>query len=311
MADRFMVETHTQGEWAWLLAIYLFIGSLGGALYLFVWALALPSVLALVSIGLVLLGAFALLLKLGNPLRAWRAASRPGTSWISRGVLSVSSFILFAVLALAPDYVTVPQLPWSADSALGRALAAIAALAALATAIYPGFVVAGSRAIAFWRTPMLPLLFFTYALMGASGIVLIASTPATLPRVELLAGGLIAVNIVLLAIYLFTMSKAGAGARELVRRLNRAPLRETCWLGVVLVGLLLPLMLVGWFHAHAEIAGACILAGGLLFRYCVLKAGVYDVPTALAPAGMDFSKLNRTSSDFEREYRAARPAARG
>ena len=44
-----------------------------------------------------------------------------------------------------------------------------------------------------------------------------------------------------------------------------------------------------------------MLAGAVLFRYCVLKVGVY-VPPALVQAGMDFSRLNRTGTDLEREY---------
>ncbi len=315
MVDRFIVELRTQHEWAWLLALYLFAGSLGGALYLLVWMLALPPALALVSIGLVVLGALILLLKLGNPLRAWRAISRPGTSWISRGVLSVSSFILFAGLAVAPEFVPSTWLPWTATSGFGKVLAGIAAVCALATAIYPGFVVASSRAIAFWHTPILPLVFFTYALMAASGVALIGadSVPAALPRIEMLMSGLIVINLVLLGVHLFVMNGAGGAARESVRRVMQAPLNAVYWLGVVLVGLIVPLLLTGWLHTGQTVAGACVLVGGLLFRYCVLRAGVYNAPAALVPAGIDFSKLNRTSSDFEREYRAVavRPGTRG
>ncbi len=302
MVDRFIVEARTQHEWAWLLALYLFVGSLGGALYVLVWLLTLPSWLALVAIGLVLAGALTLLVKLGNPQRAWRAISRPGSSWISRGVLSVSSFLAFAVLAAAPEFV---PLPWSAGTPVGKALAGIAALCALATAIYPGFVVASSRAIAFWRTPMLPLLFFTYALMAASGVVLLAAPAAPAMRIELLASGLVALNLVLSGVYLLAMNGAGGAARESVHRLTRGPLGAVYWLGVVVVGLIVPLVLLGLFGSAQALAGACILLGGLLLRYGVLKAGVYDVPAALAPAGMDFSRLNRTSGAFEREYRAA------
>ncbi|MGC2775868.1 MAG: DmsC/YnfH family molybdoenzyme membrane anchor subunit [Bradyrhizobium sp.] len=309
MIDRFILQLHEQHEWAWLLAVYLFLGSLGGALYLLVWIFALPATLALMSIALVALGALTLLFKLGNPLRAWRAMFRPGTSWISRGVFSVSSFLVFACLAAAPDLMGSPFLFWTPGA--GKALEAIAALCALATAIYPGFVVASARAIPFWRTPILPLLFFTYSLMAAAGIVLVATAFTTSPAagIELLASGLVAVNLLLLALYLGLTHGMGGAARESVRRLSEPPLHAVFWIGVVLVGLLVPLLLV-WFRSGPAFAGICLLLGGLLLRYCVLKAGVYDVP-ALAPAGVDFSKLNRTSGDFEREYGVARAGERG
>ena len=110
MVEKFTMELRGQREWAWLLALYLFLGSLGGCLFLFYWLFELPSVYALVAIALVLLGAVTLLFKLGSPQRAWRACFRPGTSWISRGVLFVCFFVLFGTLAIAP----ASWLPWSA-----------------------------------------------------------------------------------------------------------------------------------------------------------------------------------------------------
>ena len=44
-----------------------------------------------------------------------------------------------------------------------------------------------------------------------------------------------------------------------------------------------------------------MLVGCLLFRYCVLKAGVFVAP-ALAVEEYDFSRLNRNSATLEREY---------
>jgi formate-dependent nitrite reductase membrane component NrfD len=309
MVEKFTTELHGQREWAWLLALYLFFGSLGSSLYLLYRIFALPLAFALISLALVLLGAVTLLFKLGSPHRAWRAAFRPGTSWISRGVLFVTGFLAFATLSVLPALTPwVPQLallPWREGSAAGQLLGAIAGLLALLTAIYPGFVVSNSRAIPFWNTRFLPLLFFAYAAMGATGIVLIGASffGEGRPSITLLAAGLIVINLVLVASYLFTMNLAGGAARESVRRLNRLPLAAVFWIGVVLFGLIVPLAAVLWFAAAVPIAGACLLLGGLLLRYAVLKAGVY-APAAIASAKIDFSKLNRTSAELEREYRA-------
>jgi formate-dependent nitrite reductase membrane component NrfD len=308
MVERFTIELHGQREWAWLLALYLFFGSLGGWLFLLYRFFGLAPAFALGALGLVLLGVVTLLLKLGSPQRAWRAMFRPGTSWISRGVLFVAGFLLFGALsvapALAPWIGPLSLLPWTQASGLGAALGWIAALLALATTIYPGFVVSSARAIPFWNTPLLPLVFFTYAGMAASGIVL-AAAPAGPdgPRpIALVAAGAIVVNLVLLAVYLVAMTRLGGAAQESVRRLNRAPLAAVFWIGVVAVGLILPLALL-WWPAGRALAGAGLLLGGLMLRYCILKAGVY-VPAPLAPREVDFSKLNRTSAAFEREYAA-------
>jgi formate-dependent nitrite reductase membrane component NrfD len=313
MVEKFTTELHGQREWAWLLALYLFFGSLGGSLYLLYRVFHLPPVLALVSLGLVLLGAGTIWFKLGSPQRVWRAILRPTTSWISRGVLFVSGFLAFGALSVAPlAEAWIPSLSpllWSEGSALGQSLSWAASLLALLTAIYPGLVVSSSPAIPFWNTPMLPVLFFAYAVMGAVGIVLIGS-PNGLSPIVLLAAWLIVINFVLVSVYLFAMNQAGGSAQESVRRLNQGPLGAVFWIGVVAGGLIFPLVAVIWIGPGGPLAGVCLplagvclLLGGLLLRYCVLKAGVY-VPTAIALAKVDFSKLNRTSANLEREYSA-------
>jgi len=304
MIEKFTTKQSTQGEWAWLLALYLFLGSLGGCLFLLFRIFRLPPSFAVASIGLVLLGAVAILLKLGSPQRAWRAISRPATSWISRGAVFVAGFFIFSCLSIAPSIAALSWLPWNDGTALGDALGWVAAFFALLTMLYPGFVVSNSRAIPFWDTPLLPLLFFTYAALAAAGVVLIGASaaPSSLSQVALLAEGLIVVNAALSAVYLFAMSRAGGSAAESVHRLNRAPLGAVYWIGVVAVGLIVPLAMLVGLQAAAPLAGACIQIGALLFRYCVLKAGVYYVPAALTPAKVQFSTLTRTSADFAREY---------
>jgi sulfite dehydrogenase (quinone) subunit SoeC len=304
MIGKFNVEQSSQGEWAWLLALYLFLGSLGGCLFLLVRIFSLPPAFAVVSIGLVLLGAVTIMFKLGSPQRAWRAISRPATSWISRGALCVACFFMFGCLSIAPSIAALSWLPWNDGTTLGSALGWVAALFALLTAIYPGFVVSNFRAIPFWNTPLVPLLFFTYAALAAAGVVLLgaSSAPGNFAQVALLAEVLIVVNAALSAVHLLVMSRVGGSASESVRRLNRVPLGTLFWIGVVLVGWIVPLATLMWMESATMLAGACIQIGAILFRYCVLKAGVYYVPAALTPAKMDFSTLTRTSADFAREY---------
>lgn len=303
MAQGFNMELKRQQEWGWLLTIWLFLGGSGSGLFLLFGIFDLPLFLALISLGSVLLGGAVLLSELGNPLRAWRGFFRVRTSWLSRGVLFVACFLLFGFLAIAPEFAAFAWLPWSGGSVLGRILGWIAGLSALMITLYPGFFLAANRAIPFWNTPILPVIFFTYAVMGASGIVLLASPflKDGVGQIVSLTAVPIVVNLVMVSVYLLAMGRSGAAAKESVRLLNRAPLGWTFWIGVMGVGLILPLPVILWFPSAVVLAGAGILIGGLLFRYCVLKAGVY-VPSALIAGGVDLSRLNRTSDDLEREY---------
>lgn len=301
MAQGFNAELKCQREWGWLLSIWLFLSGTGCGLFLLFKILDLPVFFALLALGSIVLGGAVLLLELGNPLRAWRGVSRIRTSWLSRGVVFVCFFILTGVLSVAPAF--VPWLPWGSEGRTAGALGWIAALCALMIVLYPGFFLAKNRSIPFWNTAWLPAVLVSYAATGASAMIVLGSAfLGDGPRpFDSLAAILIVVSGILLCVYLLAMQHAGGPAKESVRLLNTPPLSWTFRLGVVLVGMLLPLSLILWAPSANVLAGVCILTGSLLFRYCVLKVGVY-VPPALVQEGVDFSRLNRTGSELEREY---------
>jgi len=301
MVQGFNAELKCQREWGWLLSVWLFLSGSGCGLFLLFKILDLPIFFALLALGSIVLGGAVLLLELGSPLRAWRGASQIRTSWLSRGVVFVCFFVLTGFLSVAPAL--VPWLPWEGASLTGGALGWIAALCALMIVLYPGFFLAKNRSIPFWNTAWLPAVLVGYAATGASAMILLGSAFLRdgLHPFDSLAAVLILVNGILVCVYLLAMHRAGGPAKESVRLLNSAPLSWTFRLGVILVGMLLPLLLVLWVPSAVVLAGGCMLAGGLLFRYCVLKVGVY-VPPALVQEGMDFSRLNRTGTDLEREY---------
>jgi polysulfide reductase chain C len=302
MANQFNMGLRSQREWSWLLAIDLFLGGLGGGLFLLYRALLLPPWIGLLSLILVLAGGVVLISELGHPLRAWRAIFRPQSSWISRGVLCIALFVFTAVLALAPAFPALSWIPGTGNQPVAEITGWVASLCALFITLYPGFVLAASPSIPFWDTPLLPLVFFTQALLGASGVLLLASASGSLtgllPQIHSIAAILIAVNLATALAYLAAMGRSGASATESMRLLKRGGLGWTFGAGAVLVGMILPLLLVA-LSSSAIFAGACILSGGLLFRYCVLKAGVY-VPSALV--GLDMSRFKGNRSGFALEY---------
>jgi protein NrfD len=285
MAHQFTVELNGQEEWSWLLAMDLFFGGLGGGLFILAQMFGLGPGISLLALGLVVLGAIVLLMELGHPLRAWRALLRPTSSWISRGVIFVTLFLLFGVLYTAPAFDSFSWLPWGADTLGGKTIGAIAGICALFVMLYPGFVLSASPSIPFWNNPLLPVLFVSQSLMGASSMILLISplgapSPA-LQEIGHLTAILIAANFILIGTYLLVVKGSGLAAREGVRRLSQGPLGWMFTGGVILVGTVLPLLLVLCLPSANALAGALVLTGALLFRYCVLKAGVY-VPFAIA-----------------------------
>lgn len=278
MTHEFNTELVAQEEWGWLLALDLFFGGMGGGLFLLVLSFNLSPTVALISVLFVAVGAVVLMIELGHPLRAWRALCRPFSSWISRGVFCVTLFILFAILYSAPGFDALSWLAPDSDSAR-KTISVIAAVSALMVMLYPGFVLAASPSIPFWNSPLLPLIFVFHSLMVASGFLFLVAPWALgstkLAGISSLALILIVVNLVLGAMYLTNSKGSGIAAKEAVRRLNAGTLGWTFNLGVILLGMIGPLLMILWLPSVAALAGLLILIGGLLFRYCVLRAGVY------------------------------------
>lgn len=278
MAHEFNTELTAQEEWSWLLALDLFFAGLGGGLFLLFQIYDLPPIIALLSLGFVILGALVLMAELGRPLRAWRALCKPFSSWISRGVIFVTLFVVFGALYSAPAFDALSWLAPGGGTAR-KAIGVVAGISALFVTLYPGFVLSASPSIPFWNSPLLPLLFSSHSLMVASGLIFLISPlalqGADLQALRSLGQILIVANFVLVAIYLATLKGSGLAAKEAVRRLNHGPLGWTFNVGAILIGMIVPLVVFLWLPSAIALAGLFILIGGLLFRYCVLKAGVY------------------------------------
>ncbi len=304
MAERFNAELKCQHEWGWLLAAWLFLGGTGSALFLLFAIAGLARIYALLALGLLALGGLVLLFELGNPMRAWRGFFRARTSWLSRGVVSVFIFMVSAVLFIAPTFPSLAALPWSEGGAVATMLGWIAGISAAMIVLYPGFFLSKNISIPFWNTPLLTAILVSYAALGASAVILMTSQfmPVDFVCIGSTAIGLTVLNAILIPVYLRAMIRTGGAAGESVRLLNRNNVAWLAWGGVVGVGMVLPLAVLLWIEATIPMAGAAILIGTYLFRYCLLRVGVY-VPAALvAEANLDLSRLNRTNDDLEREY---------
>ncbi len=146
------------------------------------------AVLLLCGAGLV-----ASVFHLGRPMRAWRAAAMWRTSWLSREVIVLPSFMA-AVFG------------WAVAHALGAPtvmLGVLAALLGLALYLCTGMIYGAVAVIREWATPLTPLNF---ALLGiASGLCLGAAAAA-------LGGMALAPTLALLALIATAVAALVRGA---------------------------------------------------------------------------------------------------
>jgi formate-dependent nitrite reductase membrane component NrfD len=214
---------------------------------------------------------------LGRWDRFWRMLRRPNQSWISRGIWSIG---LFAIAALAG------QIPAVSESGAGPFVVAASVIAAVAILAYEGFVYAASRAIPFWRTRLLPVLYIAYGLRGGAALLLIVASlgiggfdVATVEAVKL---WVIVSTAVLIILYLVAGNRAGGAARESVSELIAGSISPAFYGGTIVVGILVPIGLAlsadtigipGLVVLGA--IGVTSLVGDFYVKYCIVKAGVY------------------------------------
>ena len=215
---------------------------------------------------------------LGRMERFWRILRRPHSSWISRGIWSIGVFAASAgaVLVFAG---ALPELLLGLAQALSLASAG-------AVLVYEGFVYAASRAIPFWHTKLLPLLYVAYGLRGGAALLLVAAAlggagfdVATVEAVKL---WVVVSTGVLILLLLLAGRRAGGAARESVARLVAGGISPAFYGGPILVGLAVPIALglgQGALGVPERVVlgalGAASLIGDFYVKYCIVKAGVY------------------------------------
>jgi len=281
-AHEWMINYTRQTEWIDRRGIFLWIafyaGGLGGGLYLVslyfnsLWGMFISWLIIAVIKG----GAH--LLYLGKPLRFWRIIFRPNTSWLARGIIFVFSFIVFTAIQLAFSY----WLPGSSGEIVFKTLGGIAALAVM---VYTGFVLNSVKSVPFWNSMLLPLLFVLCGILGGFGLsVIIALNGGNvqLSAAETGSRWLLVINALFIVVYLWTAANREATGKKSVMEQMRGNLAPVFWIGIVLLGIVIPLTITiinvisGGVSPALLITGVvCEVIGGLALRYCVLKAGAY------------------------------------
>lgn len=284
----FTVGSRPQHEWGWLVIVDFFLAGTGSGLFLVSLILGFPLGMA-VAVGLVLLGAVLLLADLTRPSDAWRVLYRPQHSWLSRGTIGILVFALLAIIHIV--YSVSQPTGWAAGSAVWlvapgweKALAVVAGMAAVFVALYPGFLLGSARPIPLWNNGFSPALFLVSALLSGLGTALLLPLNPTgqlwaLPFLKSLGIGLIILQLVLLFSLLSVTQNETASAS--IRQLTRGNLSIQFYIGVLLLGMAIPLAilalsLVGTGSlALLSVTGILLLLGMFFLRYILVKAGKY------------------------------------
>ncbi len=307
---RMIRHLRPQKEWKEIIAVYLYLAGMGAGSFvigtLISWMGVKPDVPSLSSIHLlgyslnltrvpilwgpilVAMGAPFLILDLGIKWRFMYACLNPRTSWVARGFIILSIFIILGLVLLAKSILPFEWL--YADSTLWRIPEALALFFAFATAVYTGILLKATKSVPLWNTSLLPILFLVSALSTGS-MSIILSTLGTgffshdAGPLKVLMGGeqvLVVIEGIVLYLYLSRRYKAAEQGKDSVRLLLFGEMKMIFWGGVVLLGFIFPVVLeniASFFPGNFVlifVAGLFLLCGGFFLRLGILHAGIKD-----------------------------------
>ena len=294
-----------QEHWGWIIALYLYLAGMGAGSYIigsiihwfinpsrvvFIRGLPLDPAKAAILWGpiLVAIGAPFLILDLGIKKRFLYACLNPRTSWVARGFLILSIFIVFGLVLFAKSVLPFESL--HAESALWYILEAIAFVFAFGTAIYTGILLKATKSIPLWNTYFLPLLFLVSALSTGSMAIILSTLGTGLfshdaGALKVLISGeqiLVVIEGIVLYLYLSRSYRASEQGKDSVRLLLFGEKKLIFWGGIVLLGFIFPVILeniASFFPGNVMlifVAGILLLFGGFFLRLGVLSAGIKE-----------------------------------
>jgi formate-dependent nitrite reductase membrane component NrfD len=299
-----------QQEWKSIIAVYLYLAGMGAGsfiigtlirwmgaesnplfhptLLLFGYSLNLINVPILWGSIMVAIGAPFLILDLGIKWRFLYACLNPRTSWVARGFIILSAFIVVGLILFAKSLLPFQWL--RPESNLWLIPEFLAFVFAFATAIYTGILLKATKSVPLWNTPLLPLLFLVSALSTGSMAILLSTLGTGFFQhdalaVKVLMGAeqvLVILEGVLLYLFLSRSYRASEQGKDSVHLLLFGEMKMIFWGGVVLLGFIFPIILEGiasFFPGNGAlifIAGLLLLCGGFFLRLGVLYAGIKD-----------------------------------
>ena len=285
--------------WGWPVPVYLFLGGLVAGMMVLAGTFLLGGrarradcvCFVLPGLGLLLLslGMGALFLDLEHRLFAWRLYTTfqvaSPMSWGAWILVLVYPALLANLVLRVPAGLrrTLPALgAWSdrltAVPGADRAIGGVNLTLGVMLGIYTGVLLGALGARPLWSSALLGPLFLVSGLSSAAALVhLVARDPGERELLARADNGFLAAELVLIALFFIGLGTASRVHIQAAGLFFGGPFTAVFWVGVVGLGILLPLLAQGLAlrHriAHTPVAPLLVLAGGVLLRFVIVLAG--------------------------------------
>jgi formate-dependent nitrite reductase membrane component NrfD len=232
------------------------------------------SALAMIAASLSLLADFS------DPLLTWRVLLNPLSSITSFGAVAVMAFASLAAFTALVSLLQLRFPHW-----LFVALLALGVLAALATMLYAGFLLMLFVSVDLWRSWLMPLLFALSSLTcGLAAVLAVEAvhigirSPGFSFRWRMLLGLGLA-EAAVLAILMAERAAFSPTALASVSLLLLGDMAEVFWLGIVAIGMVVPLVAHALLpriplQAIVLVSSVAVLVGGFFIRDCIVNAAL-------------------------------------
>jgi len=198
---------------------------------------------------------------------------------------------IFIMLYLALTAVTLILKQWVPDATAAiTTFKILAGIFAFAQSIYTGFAVSYVSAIKLWNSAILPILFVVCGFSGGLAIMMaiaLGGQGAQVADIENITRITLIGFAVILIVYLWNATYSSTVAKEAVARIVGGEIAVFFWIGVVVLGVVIPVGISIGTYFIDEASSALLLTaviaeiiGGLSLRYVVLKGGTYLPLTA-------------------------------
>ena len=139
-------------------------------------------------------------------------------------------------------------------------------LAAISTAIYTGFMMSFCKSVPFWNTGLLPIVIMNAGIADGLALVLgigLLTGGVDIPMLESVTRILLLVNILLIGSYLLNSTYRSDTAKLSSKELTAGKVAIHFWLGVVILGIIIPLAIGSMALMHSkqpqEVIGSLIM----------------------------------------------------
>ncbi len=238
----------------------------------------------------VLLGVILLVVDLGNPLRFWEFLLRKGPGILMfnpDSVMSIGVWLLTFFVILSLVYLVLCLVSWVFvwGAKLRQLVGVVAFCFALLVTVYTGVLLAATPN-PLWNSVLLPAVFSVSALStGIAGVVFVLALghiykravkiDPFVPELEKINSWVI--GLLLLIIILFVLVGLVGISSERMKMIIGSGFGILWWIGIVGLGLIVPLLFGRKGKANTPgaslVVSALVLLGGFLLRYVILMGG--------------------------------------